>query len=195
VGKIISNEAAIISRASTGSKITICGCFTCTILHFQTTWPTRVNRTNNVQPRTGLGGAERKKYITTFSLTSALDGGGWSTPHPVSFTPGKESQCPVYRRLGGLQGRSGRVREISLPPVSHFRTVQPVANRYAAWAIPACTIRNRLGLRSRKLCLSTLRVGRSGERIQMGRDFPHPSKPDLRPTQPPILLVPGLSRG
>ena len=30
---------------------------------------------------------------------------------------------------------------------------------------------------------------------QWGRDFPHLSRPGLRPTQPPVQWVPGLSRG
>jgi hypothetical protein len=53
------------------------------------------------------------------------------------ITPGKEAQYPMYRRLGGLQGRSGRVRKISPPTRFDPRTVQPVASRYTDWAIPA----------------------------------------------------------
>ena len=65
-------------------------------------------------------------YSSTLSLTSALDGGGWSSPRPDGFTPGKKNRYPLYRRLGGLQGQSGRVR-----------TVQPVASRYTDYAILA----------------------------------------------------------
>jgi hypothetical protein len=37
---------------------------------------------------------------------------------------------PFYRRLGGPQGQSGRVRKISPPPGLDPLTVQPVASRY-----------------------------------------------------------------
>jgi hypothetical protein len=47
--------------------------------------------------------------------TPALGGGGWSKPRPCRFTPGK-TRYPMYRRLGGPQDRSGRVRKISPPP-------------------------------------------------------------------------------
>ena len=70
------------------------------------------------------------------SLTLALDEGGWSTPRPDRFTPGKETRYPLYRRLGGPQGRSGQVRKISPQPGFDPRTVQPVASRCTDWAIP-----------------------------------------------------------
>ena len=57
--------------------------------------------------------------------------GGWSTPLSDRFTPVKETRCPLYRRLDGPLGRSGRVRKIS-PPSAGFdpRASQPVAIRY-----------------------------------------------------------------
>ena len=55
---------------------------------------------------------------------------------PSALPPGK-TRYPVYRRLGGPQGRSGRVRKISPPPGFDTRTVQPVASRYTDWAVPA----------------------------------------------------------
>jgi hypothetical protein len=41
------------------------------------------------------------------------------------------------------------------------------------------------------------RYGLDGSKIEYrwGRDFPHPSRPALGPTQPPLQWVPGLSRG
>jgi hypothetical protein len=55
---------------------------------------------------------------------------------PAALSPGK-TRYPLYRRLGELQGRAGRVRKISSPPGFDPRTVQPVASRYTDWAIPA----------------------------------------------------------
>ena len=50
--------------------------------------------------------------------------------------PGK-TRYPLYRSLGGPQGQSGQMRNISPPLGFDPRTVQPVANRYTDWAIPA----------------------------------------------------------
>ena len=74
---------------------------------------------------------------STLSLTSPLDTGGLSTPRPSCFIPGKETRYLLYRRLGGPQGRSGQVRNISPPPEFEPRTIQPVASRYTDWAIQA----------------------------------------------------------
>jgi hypothetical protein len=48
---------------------------------------------------------------------------------PADLPPGK-TRYPLHRRLGGLQGRSGKVRKISPPPGFDPRTIQPVASRY-----------------------------------------------------------------
>jgi len=59
--------------------------------------------------------------------TSALDGGGWSTPRPYT----------LYRRLGGPWDRSGQVRKNSTPPSFEPPTVLPKASVYTDYAIPA----------------------------------------------------------
>ena len=56
--------------------------------------------------------------------------GGSSMAHPGCFTPRKEIQYPLYRRLGGPQGRSGRVQKISHPLGFDPQTIQPVASHY-----------------------------------------------------------------
>ena len=57
--------------------------------------------------------------------------------HAPADLPLRKTRYPLYRRLGGSQGRSGRVQKISLPPGFDPRTVQPVASRYADCTIPA----------------------------------------------------------
>ena len=52
------------------------------------------------------------------------------------------TRYPLYRRLGGPQGRSGRVRKISSPPEFSPRTVCLVASHYTDCAIPACNNNN-----------------------------------------------------
>ena len=47
--------------------------------------------------------------------------------------PGK-TRFPLYRRLGGPQGRSGQVPKISPPQGFNHQTVQPVASRYTDYA-------------------------------------------------------------
>ena len=55
---------------------------------------------------------------------------------PATLPPGKNRYL-FYRRQGGPQDRSGRVRKVSPPPGFDPRNVQPVASRYPDWANPA----------------------------------------------------------
>ena len=55
---------------------------------------------------------------------------------PAAISPGK-TRYLLNRRLGGPQGRSGRMLKISPPPGFDTRTVQPVVSRYTDWDIPA----------------------------------------------------------
>jgi hypothetical protein len=104
-------------------------------------WPTRRKAlwtaTRKLHPRTGHEDPEvEKRYSSTLSLTSALDGVGGQRHAPAALHPGT-TRCSLYRRLGGPQDRSGRVRKISPTPGFDPQTVQHVASRYADWAIPA----------------------------------------------------------
>jgi hypothetical protein len=66
-------------------------------------------------PITGHEGPEGElMYSSTLSLTSALDGVGGQRHPPAALPPGK-TRYPLYRGLGGLQSRSGRVWKISPP--------------------------------------------------------------------------------
>ena len=62
-------------------------------------------------------------------MTTALQGGEWSAAHPGRTLPPGKTRYPFYRRLGGLQGRSGRAENLA-PPGFNPRIVQPVVSRY-----------------------------------------------------------------
>ena len=90
----------------------------------------KVKVKGKVHPITGHEGTEEDyMYNSTLSLTSVLDGVGGQRHTPAALPPGK-TRYPLYRRLGGPQGRSGRVRKISPPTGFDPQTVQPVASRY-----------------------------------------------------------------
>jgi hypothetical protein len=54
----------------------------------------------------------------------------------AALLPGK-TQYPLYTKLDGPQGQSGRVRKIPPPPGFDLRVFHPVASHYTNWAIPA----------------------------------------------------------
>ena len=56
--------------------------------------------------------------------------------HALAALPPGMTRYSLYRRLGGPQGQSGRVRKISPPPGFDPQTIQHVANRYTDWATP-----------------------------------------------------------
>ena len=62
-------------------------------------------------------------------MTAALEGGEWSAARPGRALPPGKTRYPLYRRLGGPQGRSGRAENL-VPTGIRSRTVQPVVRRY-----------------------------------------------------------------
>ena len=54
---------------------------------------------------------------------------------PAALLPA-ETRYPLRRRLGGPQGRNGRVWKISPSPGFDPQTIQPVARRYTDYASP-----------------------------------------------------------
>ena len=67
------------------------------------------------------------------SMTVALEGGEWSTARPSRSLPLGKTRYPLYRKLGGPQGRSWRAENL-VPTGNRSRTVQPVLSRYTDWA-------------------------------------------------------------
>ena len=67
-------------------------------------------------------------------MTTALEGDEGSASRQGRSLPPWKTRYPLYRRLGGPQGRSGQVRKISPQPRFDPRIVQPVASRYTDYA-------------------------------------------------------------
>ena len=57
--------------------------------------------------------------------------------HGLATLPPEKTQYPLYRRLGGPQGRSGWVQKISHPLEFDPQTVQPIVSRYTDCTILA----------------------------------------------------------
>ena len=63
------------------------------------------------------------------ALLATLEGGEWSAARPGRTLPPAKTRYPLYRRLGGPQGRSGQAENLA-PPGLDPRIVQPVVSRY-----------------------------------------------------------------
>ena len=84
-------------------------------------FPLELKGKGKVHPRTGHEGPEGEQmYSSTLPSTSALDGGGWSTPQPGRFTPGKDP-VPIVQEAGWATGpvwtgaEKSRSRRDSMP--------------------------------------------------------------------------------
>ena len=92
----------------------------------------------NGHPRTGHEGTEgEQRYSSTLTLTSTLDGGGWSAPRPGRFTPRKDP-VPIVQEAVWASGPVWTGAE-NLAPLPGFypQIVRPVSSRYTDWAIAA----------------------------------------------------------
>ena len=122
--------------------------------------------------------------------------------HAPTTLPLGKTRYPLYRRLGGPQDPSRRVRNISAPPGSDPRTVQPVASSYTDWAIPALIlycVRAQKTINEATPAMKTwkiyrptfaLRSARSGFQIPIGQGtFLFSRKRSDRVWVPPTLLL------
>jgi hypothetical protein len=62
--------------------------------------------------------------------------GEWSAARPGRSLPPGKTWYPLYRRLGGPQGRSGQAENLA-PPGFDSRTVQPLAQSLSRLSYPA----------------------------------------------------------
>jgi len=90
-------------------------------------------------------------------MTAALEGGEWSAARPGrTLAPGK-TRYPFYRRLGGLQGRSGRAENL-VPTGIRSRNVEPVAQSLYRLSYPAHISVSKLRYMRRHLTCDSILV-------------------------------------
>jgi len=66
-------------------------------------------------------------------MTAAQKGVSDQQHAPAALYPPGKTRYPMYRRLGGTQGRSGQAENL-VPTGIRSRTVQPLVSRYTDWA-------------------------------------------------------------
>ena len=76
----------------------------------------------------GVKAQTGSRDVAVLVLTLAVGEGGWLPSRSGRLPPQKQIWYPLFRRLGGRQGRARRVRNTSPPPGFGPRTVQPVAS-------------------------------------------------------------------
>ena len=140
-----------------------------------------------VHPRTGHEVPEGEyRYSSTLFLTSALQGGEGSASRPGRILPPEKTRYPLYRRLGGPQGRSGLVRKISPPPGFDPRTVQPVGSRYTDYATRLLPLYIKTIIIYRSSDVTSLDNGNhivlNINQCEAGDGRPNTSSPCLHPT-------------
>ena len=96
---------------------------------------------------TGCTAHRGSRGIALLFLDHGTRWGEGSASRPGRSLPPGKTQYPLYRRLGGPQGRSGQVRKFSPPPGFDPRAVQPVASCYTD-----CTTRPFIGNISHVIC-------------------------------------------
>jgi hypothetical protein len=60
------------------------------------------------------------RYNSTLSLTSALDGGGWSMPHPGCLTPNKKELVPIVQEAWWAPRMVRTIAENLIPTGTQF---------------------------------------------------------------------------
>lgn len=80
------------------------------------------------------------KYSSTLSLTSSLEGSGWLTPCFGRFTPVNDP-VPILYEAESAPGPVWTGTENHTPVFDSF-AVQPVANRYSDYTLPAHSPKN-----------------------------------------------------